>query len=105
MSSSCANVTPRNMIMDQEHIHDETNDARKQPKRAAPAKRVLTLDAGGVRSLSMLKTLRALFENIAQSRSGDAGCLPKPCEHFDLICGSEWGAVLALMLGRLQMVL
>ncbi|KAK0657806.1 peptidase S8/S53 domain-containing protein [Cercophora newfieldiana] len=26
-----------------------------------------------------------------------------PCEHFELICGSEWGGVLAVMLGRMQM--
>ena len=29
---------------------------------------------------------------------------PKPCEYFDLICGSGLGGVSALMLGRLQMV-
>lgn len=29
---------------------------------------------------------------------------PEPCEHFDLICGSGFGGLLALMLGRLRMV-
>jgi patatin-like phospholipase/acyl hydrolase len=28
---------------------------------------------------------------------------PKPCEIFDLICGTSTGGIIALMLGRLQM--
>lgn len=30
--------------------------------------------------------------------------VPAPCEYFDLICGTGFGAVLAVMLGRLRMV-
>jgi hypothetical protein len=29
---------------------------------------------------------------------------PLPCEYFHLIVGSEWGAILAIMLGRLRRV-
>jgi hypothetical protein len=29
--------------------------------------------------------------------------IPKPCEHFDLICGTGTGGLIALMLGRLRM--
>jgi hypothetical protein len=28
----------------------------------------------------------------------------RPCDHFDVIGGSEWGGILALMFGRLGMV-
>jgi patatin-like phospholipase/acyl hydrolase len=30
--------------------------------------------------------------------------VPEPFEYFDLICGSGFGGILALMLGRLRMV-
>lgn len=29
--------------------------------------------------------------------------LPKPCERFDMICGTSTGGIIALMLGRLKM--
>jgi patatin-like phospholipase/acyl hydrolase len=29
---------------------------------------------------------------------------PLPCEYFHLIVGSEWGGILAIMLGRLRRV-
>lgn len=29
--------------------------------------------------------------------------IPKPCEHFDLICGTGTGGLIALMLGRLRL--
>jgi hypothetical protein len=29
---------------------------------------------------------------------------PLPCEYFHLIVGSEWGAILAILLGRLRLV-
>jgi hypothetical protein len=62
----------------------------------------LSLDAGGVKCLSSLRILREIMRGISPEDSPSAD-LPKPCDHFDLICGSEWGAVLALMLGRLKM--
>lgn len=30
---------------------------------------------------------------------------PRPCEIFDLICGTSTGGLIALMLGRLEMVI
>jgi hypothetical protein len=32
-----------------------------------------------------------------------AADLPKPCDVFDMICGTSTGGIIALMLGRLQM--
>ena len=68
-------------------------------------KRILSLDAGGVKCLSILEILHAILREIGLSMSRDVDDIPKPCEHFDLICGSEWGGLLALMLGRLKMVI
>jgi patatin-like phospholipase/acyl hydrolase len=64
--------------------------------------RILSFDAGGVRCLSSLKLLEAILQEVHEQ--GKTAKVPKPCEYFDLIGGSEWGGVLALMLGRLRMV-
>jgi patatin-like phospholipase/acyl hydrolase len=29
---------------------------------------------------------------------------PRPCEYFELICGTSTGGLIAIMLGRLRMV-
>jgi patatin-like phospholipase/acyl hydrolase len=63
---------------------------------------ILPLDAGGVRCLSSLLLLEELMKGLA--RDPTSGKIAKPCDHFDLICGTEWGGVLAIMLGRMKMV-
>jgi len=56
-----------------------------------------------VRGLSSLLILREIMEEI-QRRSG-AEDTPLPCEYFDLIGGTSTGGLIAIMLGRLRMVL
>lgn len=46
---------------------------------------LLSLDGGGVRGLSSLYILKELMEKI------DFDSPPKPCEFFDMICGTSTG--------------
>ncbi|KAF2120262.1 peptidase S8/S53 domain-containing protein [Lophiotrema nucula] len=62
--------------------------------------RILTLNGGGARCWSALLILEKVMKNV--SRSGQSE-VAKPCEYFHLIVGSEWGAVLAVLLGRLRL--
>jgi patatin-like phospholipase/acyl hydrolase len=70
--------------------------------------RILVLDGGGVRGLSEVLILKFLMlrlrheERKAKQRLSD---LPSPWKHFDLICGTSTGGLLALMLGRLRLVI
>lgn len=58
---------------------------------------LLSLDGGGVKGLSSLLILRKLMENISPTNP------PKPCEYFDMICGTSTGGLIAIMLGRLRL--
>ncbi|OAQ71845.1 kinesin [Purpureocillium lilacinum] len=58
---------------------------------------LLCLDGGGVRGLSSLYILQRLMEQI------DPRDPPKPCDYFDMICGTSTGGLIAIMLGRLRM--
>ncbi len=67
--------------------------------------RILCFDAGGAGCVSSLAILRKIMHPYGP----DDPEHPEPeklypCRHFELFCGSEWGAVLAVMLGRLRMV-
>lgn len=66
---------------------------------SAPRKRIslLSLDGGGVRGLSSLRILERIMECINPDDP------PRPCDHFDMICGTSTGGLIAIMLGRLQM--
>jgi patatin-like phospholipase/acyl hydrolase len=69
--------------------------------------RILSLDGGGVRGISSLYVLKELMVQIERERRTsiqDAPVPLRPCEVFDLICGTGTGGLVALMLGRLQMV-
>jgi patatin-like phospholipase/acyl hydrolase len=71
--------------------------------------RILTLDGGGVRGLSEVLILKFLmmrlkFEQEKRTRQ-KLPDYPEPWQYFDLICGTSTGGLLALMLGRLRMVL
>ncbi|RAL12541.1 uncharacterized protein BO97DRAFT_344851 [Aspergillus homomorphus CBS 101889] len=58
---------------------------------------LLSLDGGGVRSLSSLYILKHIMESI------DGENTPRPCDYFNLIGGSGSGGLIAIMLGRLKM--
>src|SRR5271155_1011476 len=71
--------------------------------------RILALDGGGVRGLSSLLIVQRLMHEVHRimTHKGQAtvdGKLPLPCEYFDLICGTNTGGLIAIMLGRLRMV-
>ncbi|KAI9890774.1 MAG: hypothetical protein M1814_003705 [Vezdaea aestivalis] len=71
---------------------------------AAPAKSplcLLSLDGGGVRGYSELVILDELMLKVQKQKKLDEP--PKPCDLFDLICGTSTGGIIALMLGRLKM--
>jgi patatin-like phospholipase/acyl hydrolase len=58
---------------------------------------LLCLDGGGVRGLSSLRILQRIME------CADPNNPPKPCDYFDIICGTSTGGLIAIMLGRLKM--
>jgi patatin-like phospholipase/acyl hydrolase len=71
--------------------------------------RILSLDGGGVRGISSLYMLKELMAQIRrQRRVENPNMMPvsdvRPCEVFDLICGTSTGGLIAIMLGRLEMV-
>ncbi|KAF2707708.1 phospholipase [Pleomassaria siparia CBS 279.74] len=57
--------------------------------------RLLSLDGGGVRGLASLYMLRQILSCLPGN--------PKPCDFFDMICGTSTGGLIAIMLGRLEM--
>jgi patatin-like phospholipase/acyl hydrolase len=44
--------------------------------------RLLCLDGGGIRGLASLYILKALLSKVGN---------PKPCDYFDMICGTSTG--------------
>jgi patatin-like phospholipase/acyl hydrolase len=70
--------------------------------------RILALDGGGVRGLSELVVLKSIMDSIRFQLEENGVLGPderlRPCDFFDLICGTSTGGLIALMLGRLQMV-
>ena len=71
--------------------------------------RILSLDGGGVRGISSLYILKEIMRQIAReheaSNPDDPEISPRPCDYFDLICGTSTGGLIALMIGRLRMVI
>ena len=60
-------------------------------------KRVLVLDGGGFRGLGTL----LIIDAITKSASSRARTPLRPCDVFDLICGSSIGGLIAILLGRM----
>ena len=71
-------------------------------ERKAPSIRILSFNGGGARCLSSLDIVEDLMEKLNDEVLGFEEVQPR--EVFHVIAGSEWGAVLAIMLGRLRMV-
>ena len=74
-----------------------------------PPLRILSFDGGGVRGASSLCILKEIMSQVSRQRAVDCSNAPKmtprPCDLFDLICGTNTGGLIALLLGRLEMVL
>ncbi|KAK0507058.1 hypothetical protein JMJ35_010516 [Cladonia borealis] len=66
--------------------------------------RVLSLHAGGIRTLYTIRVLKRLMAEFDKTRPPTEG-KSQPCDVFDMIGGVETGGLLALMLGRLQISL
>lgn len=64
--------------------------------------RILCLDGGGFKGPSSLVILKNLMAQISRRYSNTSTL--RPCEYFDLICGTGTGGLIAIMLGRLQSV-
>lgn len=62
---------------------------------------ILCLDEGGVKCLSSLWILKTLMEEI---KARSVTNVSRPWECFDLIGGTGFGGLIAIMLGRLRMV-
>jgi hypothetical protein len=59
-----------------------------------------------VRGYSMLIIIQELMHRTYVETEGKAprrDQIPKPCDHFDLICGTGTGGLIAIMLGRLRL--
>ena len=76
---------------------------RDASKMRAPPKirKILSLDGGGVRGLSIIIILKHLMRNLNRKRQVET----QPWEEFDMIGGTSTGGIIAIMLGRLRMSL
>ena len=71
--------------------------------------RILSLDGGGVHGISSLFMLKAIIDDIHLKLIHEFKPLEpippiRPCQIFDLICGTSTGGLIAIMLGRLEIV-
>ncbi|KAH8814675.1 hypothetical protein DL96DRAFT_420319 [Flagelloscypha sp. PMI_526] len=69
--------------------------------------RLLSFDGGGLRALSQAKILQETMDRIAYDESvGESGVsrpAPRIADYFDMVCGSGFGGLLAIMAGILGM--
>ena len=73
------------------------SQARDPPK----VRKILSLDGGGVRGLSIIIILKHIMRNLNRRRKLET----QPWEEFDMIGGTSTGGIIAIMLGRLRMTL
>jgi patatin-like phospholipase/acyl hydrolase len=71
--------------------------------------RILCLDGGGVRGISSLSILKKIMDEVAKASQGrfadpEGMTTIRPCDYFDVICGTSTGGLIALMLGRMEYV-
>jgi hypothetical protein len=90
----------------------EENSRQADPRGEAPSfpetvlehrPRILSLDGGGTKGLVSLLIMRHIMNDITVRLELKSTALP--CDYFDLICGVGLGGLIAIMLGRLGMVL
>ncbi|KAK3906963.1 hypothetical protein C8A05DRAFT_40294 [Staphylotrichum tortipilum] len=72
-----------------------------KPKDGEEAVNLLSLDGGGVRGSSSLVILDAIMTRIKDDNR--LAEVPKPCDYFHMIAGTNAGGLIAIMLGRLRM--
>ncbi|KAF8149284.1 FabD/lysophospholipase-like protein [Mycena galopus ATCC 62051] len=90
-----------NNNMGSTHSYRLTPTPLQQEDDRAPGLRLLSLDGGGIRGLSMLVILGDLMYKLKVAEG--LPDIPRPCDYFDLIGGTSTGGLIALMLGRLRM--
>ena len=72
--------------------------------------RILCLDGGGVKGVTSLRILKEIMDEVSKlQKQPDQDTTPdqlslRPCDYFDLICGTSTGGLIALLLGRLEYV-
>ncbi|PVH76558.1 FabD/lysophospholipase-like protein [Cadophora sp. DSE1049] len=66
--------------------------------------RILSLDGGGVKGLATLCMLEAIMVQLQLEMPGakNKRRIIRPCDYFDLICGTSTGGLIAILLGRLR---
>jgi len=90
-----ASVSGKPLVLIPSHLVGSIADIKR-------CSRILSLDGGGVRGLSSLLMLREIMEEVG--RRAQVHEPPLPCQYFDLIGGTSTGGLIAIMLGRLRMV-
>ncbi|KAH8929789.1 FabD/lysophospholipase-like protein [Atractiella rhizophila] len=65
--------------------------------------RILAIDNGGICTFSTLYMLEVVMFHVGELLGVPEGEEIRPCDVFDLICGTSTGGWIALMLGRLGM--
>ncbi|KIM42914.1 hypothetical protein M413DRAFT_125490 [Hebeloma cylindrosporum] len=65
--------------------------------------RILSLDGCGFRGRVQLLVLDELMKRMQASDPSTYPVTPRPCEVFDLICGTATGGLIAILVGRLGM--
>lgn len=75
-------------------------------QRSCSGLRLLSLDGGGVRGLLSVVVLEQVMVRMGRELQLErtAGT-PKPCDFFDIICGTSTGGLIAVMMGRLHMII
>ncbi|KAG9247976.1 acyl transferase/acyl hydrolase/lysophospholipase [Calycina marina] len=79
---------------------------KRKDTTKGPPLRILSLDGGGVRGYSMFIIIQELMHRTYVEIHGQAprrDQIPKPCDQFDMICGTGTGGLIAIMLGRLRL--
>ena len=76
---------------------------QERPKPTGPpsVRKILSLDGGGVRGLSIIIILKHIMRNLNRKRHFET----QPWQEFDMIGGTSTGGIIAIMLGRLRMSL